>query len=332
MGQQLAKLIIFIHLDVNGTIMLFDSTSTADIAKAIKEYISKLVRGTVIDNVWVANEDPFIENGIIYADHIKSLYPEEEKYKPYLENFTDSNEGKQFQDIFDAMFRVYSLMKQKNQVVFSSYYELEKELEKEFLFVTIRFIFRTFGNDGETLEKILGEKFIWFDSIIGKNDERLMKRKEDDKILTIQQFNNFVCHTPNQKFLVQENYKFWNETVIENGIKVKRSPLRGKYMEEYVQENDDCKNPICKTCVEKYNVVQIFFDDNNCINAKGKNVHVHRVNPYLALCDSKYFLNITKKILNSYSQYYVAYPEYYITRNTKRQCIETATNKSNETN
>ena len=288
MGQVISKRKIIFHIDVNGTIILFDSTDLNNVSEAIKEYISKMVYGIVIDNKWTSNAAPFIEQGISFADYIKKLYSKD--YKQYLIQFTDLDEGKRFETIFTEMMSVYSEMIKNKQTIFQSFYNLMKEYPEAV------FVFRTFGNDGEMIEKILGRTFIWFDSIIDENGKRFMKRKSDNKAQTIKEFNNFLC-TTTEMIIVKENYNYWNTTIIENEIKVDKPASRGKYIEEYVLKECFCKNPFCKTRTEKYEVIQIFFDDNNCVNKKGNHVYVQRVNPYLALCEPDYFVINAKKFI-----------------------------------
>jgi hypothetical protein len=277
-------LILVLHFDLNGTAMWGDSTDSHGIKEAIMEILTRVVYGTVKKNSlgndeWVSNDMCLEEHGTSFYNFAKERYPK--NYKEMTQQFLDTDERKQ---LFGVMYE--NMMKRTNKILFKSF---ENAID---YYYDATFALRTFGNDGKLVEKELGEEFMWFQSK-RDNEKTCMERTDNKEIFTMESFNKFLYESCDI-VLVKEDYEYWT--------KHGRTAEHGKLLYGIMEEEEEIKADLLEEDIdeEETEIVHIMFDDNYCVNVEGKNAYFFHINPYLAMCNDNYYLDLIAKCLQDH--------------------------------
>lgn len=270
---------LVLHFDINGTIIANDSTEVGTKEENANMVLSKSVYGKIINNLWQLNKDYHDKkDSISYYDYLKlnSLSILAEPVTAYSGNsgvadinlnqlgykkksflFTEKgNPGESLQHL------VKPVMDAMDSFFFKSFLRI---LDK---YPEAKIILRTFGLDGDDVVERLGKIYPRIrDTIKGKfnyTDDIPVLTLENDKILVgMDEVNNFIKSAPNN-LLFFENYAYWNGH--------RRDKTCGKLL------------------LGDPEMVQIFFDDNVCVNIlNDKNAYYVEVNTLKALLDETYF-------------------------------------------
>lgn len=258
-----------LHFDINGTIIPNDTTETGTDEENANMIIAKNVYGTVsVSNNWYLRASNIYDstNGITYYDYLKKHYND---YKQ--RSFIFTHHGNPGQTLCMMVNPIMNAMK---TFLFPSFLKvLEKHQD-----VTI--VFRTFGLDADevihylrTNEKTSG----MFSSVIkGKftypGGETRLTLEDGTVIVGMDKVNELIKSAPKgQHFAFIENYNHWND---HNRDK--------KYGKLLLGDKD---------------MLQIFFDDNPCVNMSGENVRFIWVNTLNVLFDDDYYMKLIDKII-----------------------------------
>jgi hypothetical protein len=258
------------HFDINGTVTHVDSTEEAEGDDYINLTMAKSIYGKVIDNQWKINDDPY--------DMIDSM-----KYRDYLLltklpekiAFTFAQDFK-LEHIFD---KINSLL---DKPIFDSFLTILKK------YPDAKLVFRTFGNDGpliintlkqeHSLDNLNLKEWKFFKMIYPDEHCDDYKLKNDDcEIIGHRNINQYILET-SFNICITDNYHNWNSH--------QKKITHGKAF-----FNDE-------------KMLQIFFDDNLCVNLIDKlnnehnNAHICKVNTIRALTEPDYYVKMVDNITN----------------------------------
>ena len=252
---------LVLHFDINGTIIPSDSTEVGTIEENANMVISKSVYGKIHDS-WILNDDYRDQtDSISYYDYLKLV--KEKLYKKKSFTFTEKNNpGESLQ------LMVKPVIEAMDSFFFKSFL---KVLEA---YPNAKIIFRTFGLDGDEvvqrLKIIDPERFN--DVAIGKfsyDDGIPVLVGSDKKYRGMEEINQLIKSSTNLLFI--ENYEHWNshDRAVEYG----------------------------KQLLGDADMLQIFFDDNTCVNILDHlNAYYQQVNTLDALFNEFYLVDHIRSI------------------------------------
>jgi len=253
---------LVLHFDINGTITAVDSTEIGNDYENANMTIARSVLGKVMSGRWVHTG---VADTISYYDYLKEIG--ENNYKKISFTFTEKGQpGEQFAGLMPQVLKSVS-----KDFVFRSF---ERVLES---YPDAVVVLRSFGKDIrmtlETLDK--NPKFSGsYTGFMCHNDDELEITFPDKKCTGISELNQYF-HSSSKHLAIQEDYKYWNDH--------KRDAKHGK------------------TILGDERLVQIFFDDNECVHIVGdKGCHFVKVNTLDALLDENYFTDHISKVLENY--------------------------------
>jgi hypothetical protein len=179
------------HFDINGTIIMFDSTDNATPAQAVCEIISRNIYGSILGKTFeLAEEGEIVKDPITYYDYLKKMHPTQYKSMCYDLLLTYP----QYQDLATDLIQAY------NQGIFKS---MHKVLE---VHPKIKLVFRTFGHDGDyVIDQLAPKKFIKLCTIW---DDDICRFVFDNKIINLNEF--ILGLDADTHVLVQDDYKTWS--------------------------------------------------------------------------------------------------------------------------
>ena len=251
---KLGNIKIILDCDINGSIVCFDTVDSYTPQQAVIEIMTKHLYGTVQNCEWIPNPNPFEESGMSYYKFITSQHKD---YKPLLQKFSENKYFVVFNELFTSMCSAY------NETFFESFNMILK------LCPNIKIVFRTFGNDGNKVETLLGKELVWF----SHDSVNKVMVKEDGKVCTLEQFGEFLYST-DEYVIVQEDYPEW------------------------VKHNKSIDH--AKQVTEIKGAIRIAVDDNPCMNLVGENVYFHKINTCEVMFDPYYFV---KRIIMSLNEH-----------------------------
>jgi hypothetical protein len=179
------------HFDINGTIIMFDSTDDATPAQAVCEIISRNIYGSIFGKTFeLAEQGEVIKDPITYYDYLKKMHFDQ--YKSMCYDLL--NTYPQFQDLAITLTQTYS------QGIFKSVYKVLETYPK------IKLVFRTFGHDGDYVtEQLAPRKFI---KVRTMWDDDICRFVLDDKIINLNEL--ILGLDTDTHVLVQDDYKTWS--------------------------------------------------------------------------------------------------------------------------
>lgn len=245
------------HFDVNGTIIAVDSVETGNDYENTNMTIARSVFGKEIDkNGWIINEDCFNQNNSVsYYDYLKKSNRKDYKKESYV--FTEKDRpGEAFRSLYDRVLPGMS------GAIFESFMKVSDEYPDALI------VLRTFGKDISAVVESLMDDPKYSSILIGRIDH-----VEDNMIISLngkiyvgmKEINDLFAHSTNH-IILQEDYNYWNDH--------SRDKTHGK------------------TIQSDPNLLQFFFDDNECVNIiGGEYCHYIKVNTVEALVNENYFVN-----------------------------------------
>lgn len=134
-------------------------------------------------------------------------------------------------------------------------------------------ILRTFGNDIDESIKGLSKNFIKGEFSYINEERPLITLENGQKISEIHNLNKYILDTKSNLAL-KEDYNFWN--------------------------NNDRDKRYGKQLLGNESMIQIFFDDNDCVNVLDDlNCHFVQINTLEALTNDNYYTDIIDKIIKN---------------------------------
>ena len=253
----MSKLVL--HFDINGTITPVDTTEPGTKPENANMVIAKSVYGTVINNRWVINEDIYNDtNSITYYDYLKRV--SKDNYKKISFTFTHTGEpGEQLN------WMVKQLVDSMDKFLFESFLNVLEDFPDALI------VFRTFGLDADEVIEYLRTndktthkfKTIIKGTFINTSSEYVLSLENDELYVDMTNINN-LFKTSKYHLALKENYNYWNNN--------NRNKINGKQL---LGDND---------------MIQIFFDDNDCVNViDDTNTHNIKINTLHAMIDNKYY-------------------------------------------
>lgn len=254
---------LILHFDINGTITAIDSTETGSDHENANMTLSRSVYGKIINNSWVLNDNYADDmNSISYYDYLKSITKDYKKISFLFTN--DDQPGAKLKYLLNDVVKYMSVL------LFESFFKVLTTYPDACI------VFRSFGKD---IQIVLDE----LKSSLGFRDAPIIKieHSNDDIVFVLsgEKFNGI--NEINQLYLnssthlaIQEDYHYWNNN--------KRIVSCGK------------------TIGFDKDLVQIFFDDNECVHIMNNDqCHYIKVNTLDALVNKNYFIDHIKKKLIS---------------------------------
>lgn len=250
---------LVLHFDINGTITPVDTTEPGNNIENANMVIAKSVFGKVINDKWILNEDLYDEtNSMTYYDYLKSIDMQHYKKR----SFTFTNVGKPGERLH---YMISILQKSMHEFLFDSFLKVFDKYPDALI------VFRTFGLDADEVIEYLrtnNKTSHKFKSIIkgqfSYDDDVVLTLENDEIVVGMDNINNLIKKSPSHLAL-KENYNYWNNN--------NRNKINGKQL---LGDNE---------------MVQIFFDDNDCVNIiDSKNCHFIKINTLHALLDNNYFV------------------------------------------
>lgn len=262
---------LVLHFDINGTITPVDTVEPGTNEQNSNMVIAKSFYGKKMNDQWILNdpENYFNESeSMTYYDYLKTITKD---YKKISFTFTHKNNpGESLNYLIDP------LMKSMDNFLFSSFLNVLHE------YPDAKIVFRTFGLDADEVIHYLRTnsktEFKFRDIVKGKfvyaHDVTFIELDTDEIIIGMDNFNKLI-KTSSVPLAFVENYNHWNSHDRDS-----------KYGKQLLGDDD---------------IIQIFFDDNECVNIiDGVNCHFVKINTIHALQNDKYYVNHISKILDSY--------------------------------
>lgn len=237
---------LLIHFDINGTITCHDSTEPGTPIQNANLLIAKNIFGSVTDQGWVLNDNYFERiNAVSYYDYLKQS---DKNCKSTAYKITD--------DYPELSYLVVKIT--TTPFLFPSF---TKTLET---YPDAKIVFRTFGNDADTLIEYLQRQWPERFKIVNKGQIVYQGDSPSLKVngSTFDNMNKFFEYC--DPIIIKEDYGYWN--------------THGR----------DARHGKCIEGTQRFR--QIFFDDNECVNViDTTNAKFVRVNTLQALIDEDYF-------------------------------------------
>ncbi len=255
-----------LHFDINNTVTNIDSTDTRTLRKLANQTISRNVYGKVDAKIWKVNKNQFDEtNSISYYQYLKINNLD----KSCADNFAEKDGiGFEFAG-FLTHFEKYSY-----NFIFESFINILK------IYTNDKIVFRTFGPDGPHIIKKLQteygiyRKFTTCTINVVDNIYQMTVDGINNIFIGIDNINNYIINSDTD-LLIVDDYNYWNS---HDRNKQFGKPIKGVK-----------------------NVIQIFCDDNDCINLIDQlNCYIYKINTLEAIQKPDYFTNIIKPIFNKY--------------------------------
>ena len=270
---------LILHFDINGTITAVDTTEPGSVEENANMVLSKSYYGKINEiGEWILNnESNYFQSdppNISYYDYLKS------KTKGYKrKSFTFTYDGEPGELLKESVSLVQSSM---NTFLFKSFL---KVLD---MYPDALIVLRTFGLDiDETITEIIhhlpNKRFRKGSFTYDNNDDNNIllitdEGKYEGKYCGLDEINDILqlCCERHDNLALIEDYNHWNDS--------KRLVSFGK------QIKDDER------------MVQIFFDDNDCVNIhtnnnnNNNNSHFVKVNTLHAMNNENYFIDFMKQI------------------------------------
>lgn len=244
---------LVLHFDINGTITPVDTTEPGNKEENANMVIAKSVFGKVINGIWTLNENMYDEtDSLTYYDYLKSI---DQHYKKRSFTFT--------KDVCPNLaYMVPILVESMDTFLFESFMNVLKE------YPDAHIVFRTFGLDADEVIQYLRDNKVFTNIIKGdilwQHEERpLVILENGQQIAGMYKFGQYILNT-DTPLAIKESYDYWHLN--------KRSKKCGKQL----LGHDD--------------MLQIFFDDNDCVNIVNPlNTHFVKVNTLHALQQPNYY-------------------------------------------
>lgn len=260
----MAKLVL--HFDINGTITAIDSTELGSDYQNTNMIISRSVYGKIKDDQWISNDhyrDPI--DSITYYDFLKKSGIK--NYKKISYTFTEEGQpGYRFQ------WMVAIIIESIQKFIFNSFIKVAEKYPDAII------VLRTFGGDiQDVLNSVVlveNDKFkkALTGEIIRNNDNIILKCDHETTYHGLGEINQLYFDT-DVHLAIQEDYHFWN------------GHQRDKNYGKIIKSDEK--------------LIQIFFDDNDCVSIIGdENCHFFKINTLDALMNEDYFINLIMTVIN----------------------------------
>ena len=263
---------LVLHFDINGTITPVDTTEPGNNIENANMVVAKSVFGKVINNIWTLNDNPYNEkDSLTYYDYLKSI--DMSNYKLRSFTFTEPLEpGNKLAHMIPL------LVDSMDTFLFQSFLNVLHKYPDALI------VFRTFGLDADEVIDYLrtNEKTTkHFKTVVkgefsytnnNHNSILLSLDNNDEPVIGMHKFNELI-RTSEPHLALKESYNFWNYN--------KRNKVCGKQLLGHDE------------------ILQIFFDDNDCINVlDDKNSHSVKINTLQALLNDNYYVDFINDILS----------------------------------
>jgi len=257
---------LILHFDINGTITPFDTTEPGTKLENANVIIAKNVYGKVNNNKWILNDNIYDENNSIsYYNYLKQI-TKDYKTKSFI--FTSPSEPGA-----SLIHLIPLLIKSMDEFLFESF------LRALITFHNAQIILRTFGLDADEVINYLKTNKSTshiFNAIIqgtfNNDDETPTLLLETSEIIIGMDKINDLFAKSNYHMALKENYNYWNYN--------KRNKLAGKQL------------------LGDSRYVQIFFDDNDCVNVINTiNVYNIKVNTLDVMLNKNFYIDQINNIL-----------------------------------
>lgn len=263
---------LVLHFDINGTITPVDTTEPGNKEENANMVISKSVYGTVKEGKWTLNnsennsdKNKNCEN-ISYYDYLKTI---DKNYKKKSFSFTHPGQpGDSLSHLVPVLIESMDIF------LFRSFLNVLKEFPDALI------VFRTFGLDADEVIHFLRtdektsdnfKNIIKGDFTYDENGNPIVALENSLSISGMSAFNSFLLET-NNHLALKESYEYWDKN--------KRDRKCGKQL------------------LGHKDIIQIFFDDNDCINViDSTNCFPVRINTLDALQNPSYYTDIIRGII-----------------------------------
>lgn len=261
---------LVLHFDINGTITPVDTTEPGNKVENANMVISKSVYGKEVNSKWTLNEQDNLYNeldSLSYYDYLKSIG--EKNYKKI--SFTFTEEGNPGHSLAHLVPKIVESM---DIFLFRSFLNVCER------YPGVLIVFRTFGLDADEVIEFLRTNEKTKDNFqtmtVGEftypEGNPLITIEDCEQFEGMETFNELLLKTPNH-LAFKESYDYWNGN--------KRNKVNGKQL------------------LGHKDMVQIFFDDNDCVNIiDDTNCHFVKVNTLHALENEEYYVDFIKKIVS----------------------------------
>lgn len=256
---------LVLHFDINGTITVVDSTEDCKPTENINMTLARNVYGKVIDEDWILNENHNDKlNSITYYDYLKTNGDRSYKLKSFI--FTEKGQpGERIRYLYDK------ILPMSENFLFPSFRKVLKQ------FPSALIVLRSFGKDIPDVLKDLASEPGFVNTKIGRirylNDFFSLSFP-DGSIYTDPKDLNTLYITSKNHMAIHDDYTHWNDH--------KRDRKYGKII------------------LSDERLLQIFFDDNDCVNITGeKNCHYVQINTIDALVNEDYYINKIRNIIKN---------------------------------
>jgi hypothetical protein len=266
--------VVIFHIDIDGTITIDDLTGRQPDKDALRnEFLAKSSFGKVVADVWKLKETDRMIAGpgeISYYEHCRKQFPgpeNETRLKEITSKFATTAGS--------AMTSEYRAMVANTQnLIFDSFHLLVAEFPKA------KFVFCTFGSTGpKVIEELCRLRYTTpnatpeFEIAVTDCGRRVIRDRIGGFGMSFPQFNKFVGGHEQQFFLVQANFKFWNDSG--------RRPEFGKFV------------------LGEPGYAHIVFDDiaPKCWSSDGPMVSIRHISTFGACTNTQYFVREAAKAL-----------------------------------
>jgi hypothetical protein len=179
------------HIDINGTVIGFDTTDTHSIKEAVIECMGRNINIDIVTSA---------ESNISIYEQFKKLYPKEYKEKN-TKFILDLIKDEKYEKIMESLIISFE------NGIFPSVIKLLAS-------VNIKIVFRTFGLDGPIVVKQLQKFYPYFTFVnmrsIWANDVNYLQY--ENEIYPMNELNVLIkTFDKNTHVLMQDNYEYWNK-------------------------------------------------------------------------------------------------------------------------
>ncbi len=270
---------LVLHFDINGTITAVDTTEPCTVVENANMVLAKSVFGRTIDGVgvasWQLNDNIYdATNSLTYYDYLKAIDKENYKKRSFLFTAT-GNPG------VALVHLISGIVESTESFLFDSFLRALTAFPEAIILI------RTFGQDTESVVQILRQideekrkdpfghfgkpperfDFVYYGSPVSTDVINFVGKDR-----TFHEFTEMLGDT-DRNIMIQENFEYWNG----NG----RKKEAGKQL------------------IGHPNLIQVFFDDNDCVHVRDATPDTHfvLVNTLEALTDPDYYVNLIRSRL-----------------------------------
>lgn len=284
------------HLDINGVIL--GQESIGDRITPPAEYASIMLANGIY-SIWIPGSRYKSYKLHIWEDLLPGSNSDpllRQKRKDALKQFVTTliNQNHPLsQEVSNQYQKLVSIL--QDQPIFPGFPHLIRSLQE--LDIPVHFIFRTFGKDGELIQKYLGKTFPEIVLSIGNFDEKgRFHYQVDNCIQVIQDPETFRILLTQGHWLIQDNFERWQKGS-EQGKFGKLFPVSSNPEDRIVSIFADDNLELVMDPTEKTIVCCYDTATNKNLSTYQASAHLIKINPIEAALDVTYLTNQIMKTI-----------------------------------